>query len=332
MTKFYFLSAIALSSVFVSAQVLESDNYNALIVGNVGTDVSGATPGQGGIYTYSGANTDYKIATIDVAHGNSLQITSGAGVAAADNRYAFKVGLADAWNVRTAGNDIIKGTLELYTGTSTGNNRMASVIYGAAAGIVGISYNSQTKVVNGFANLTNNTTLATGFFSITGISALVLPANTWVSVGYTYDSVNGVITYTVNGTTSTLNINGYTVTKNLVPVEHDIASFPLAGNTASTTAAVDNVTISATNSAALGTAVVGQIGKVEISLYPNPTSDYLNFSAKVKSVQIFDAAGRNVSAGKAVNNQVDVRNLAKGVYMVKFETENGTQTQKFIKK
>lgn len=70
----------------------------------------------------------------------------------------------------------------------------------------------------------------------------------------------------------------------------------------------------------------------KLALYPNPTSDYLYFSADVKSVQIFDAAGRNVSSAKAATKKVDVRNLAKGVYVVKFETEKGTQTEKFIKK
>ena len=69
-----------------------------------------------------------------------------------------------------------------------------------------------------------------------------------------------------------------------------------------------------------------------VSLYPNPTSDFLNFSGKVSSVQIFDASGRTVSSSKVSNNQVNVTNLEKGVYIVKFETENGTQTEKFIKK
>ena len=89
--------------------------------------------------------------------------------------------------------------------------------------------------------------------------------------------------------------------------------------------------IAINNEAALATGnLLSTISK--IAVYPNPTSDYLNFSGKVFSAQIFDAAGRTVSSSKVSNNQVNVTNLEKGVYIVKFETENGTQTEKFIKK
>ena len=89
--------------------------------------------------------------------------------------------------------------------------------------------------------------------------------------------------------------------------------------------------IAVNNEAALATGNV-QSTNSKITVYPNPTSDYLNFSGKVFSAQIFDAAGRTVSSSKVSNGQVNVTNLAKGVYIVKFETENGTQTEKFIKK
>ena len=77
---------------------------------------------------------------------------------------------------------------------------------------------------------------------------------------------------------------------------------------------------------------VNNVSKDKLSLYPNPTSDYLNFNAKVSSVQIFDATGRKVTNINVDNNKVDVKNLEKGAYVIKFETEKGTQNEKFIKK
>ncbi|MDQ0475614.1 MULTISPECIES: T9SS-dependent choice-of-anchor J family protein [Chryseobacterium] len=68
-----------------------------------------------------------------------------------------------------------------------------------------------------------------------------------------------------------------------------------------------------------------------IRVYPNPTSDYINFTEKVKSVQIFDASGRKANFPQVVDNKLDVRNLAKGIYVIKFETEKGIQSLKFIK-
>ena len=68
-----------------------------------------------------------------------------------------------------------------------------------------------------------------------------------------------------------------------------------------------------------------------IEIYPNPTSDFLHFNANVSKVQIFDIAGRKTGAVEVVNNIADVRSLEKGVYIVRFETAKGSQTQKFIK-
>jgi hypothetical protein len=45
MKKFYFLSAVALSTTFFSAQILDSDNFNALNNGDVGTSTTFGSPG-----------------------------------------------------------------------------------------------------------------------------------------------------------------------------------------------------------------------------------------------------------------------------------------------
>ena len=79
------------------------------------------------------------------------------------------------------------------------------------------------------------------------------------------------------------------------------------------------------------TLAVSDAANSKMAVYPNPTSDYLNFSGKVSSVQVFDAAGKIVNVD-VVNNIADLRNLAKGVYFVKYTTEKGVQMQKIIKK
>jgi hypothetical protein len=45
MKKFYFLSAVALSTTFFSAHILDSDNFNALNNGDVGTSTTFGSPG-----------------------------------------------------------------------------------------------------------------------------------------------------------------------------------------------------------------------------------------------------------------------------------------------
>lgn len=335
MKKFYFLSAIALSTTFLSAQVIEADNYEAYTLGDVGTNFTLTTPGQGGMYLGGGSAPDYQIVNIDAPHGKSFQMISGATAAAASNRQAVKLGFGAAWAARTAGNDILKATFDFYTGTATGNMSSGVNVTNAAGGIVGLRYNSTTKLFTGQANLTNTATSAPGYFNITGISTVTYPANTWVTVGLTYDKVNGVITYTIGGVTTSLSIAGYTITKNLDGTQFNVVSQFNATNAASTTTAIDNYSVEAVNAASLGVTTVGQIeGNLDISIYPNPTSDYINIksASKVLRASIVDLSGKNIASKKVINNQVDVSVLPKGNYIITIETENGIQSKKFIKK
>ena len=71
-----------------------------------------------------------------------------------------------------------------------------------------------------------------------------------------------------------------------------------------------------------------------VSVYPNPASDVLNIKTPatidVKSVAIYDVLGKrsNVSL---VNGQINIANLAKGVYILNVETNAGTLTEKIVK-
>ncbi len=335
MNKTLFIGLILSSGLF-SAQVLESDNYNSYTLGNVGTEFTGTTPGQGGMYLLNGVASDYQIASIDAAHGQSLQITGGATAAAASSRYVWKdpaAGLEPGWANRTAGNDFLVGELEIYTGTATGAHRIGSAIYGTdGTGIVGITYNSATKTLNGLARLDNGAGTV-GFYNITGITTATWPANTWIKVGYSYDYITGAITYTINGTTVSLAVNGYTIPGGLDAFEHDIIMPYTTGNNATMTAAVDNVILEANSVAQLGTSQVGQIGDVKLSVYPNPATDVLtvNSASKVKAAKVYDVTGKQVNAS-VQGNQIDVKNLAKGVYILNVATEKGTESVKFIKK
>ena len=77
---------------------------------------------------------------------------------------------------------------------------------------------------------------------------------------------------------------------------------------------------------------VSNVNKAAISIYPNPTRDYLNVSAssKVSKIEVYDISGKKVNAD-FVDNKVDVQNLAKGSYLIKITDAFGTTTQKFIK-
>ena len=335
MKKFLLFGVVVASTISISAQVLESDNYNAYTLGNVATDATGVTPGQGGMFINAAAS-NFQIVNMAGAHANYLQVNTGATATAASNRIVTKNGLDTAWDNRTAGNNIIKGSVDIYTGTATGTNVSGVAIFGEdvdgnSVGIVGIRYNSSTKTINGLAYLTNGST--PGFYNITGVTSNTYPINTWVTVGYSYNTVSGQITYTIGGTQLTLTVAGYTTPAGLIPTEHSVYSSYGTGNNAATTFGIDNYKVEASNNSVLAVTELEVVNKDNISLYPNPVTDILNIksTSKINNIEVYDMGGKKVNSGLN-NNTVDVRSLNTGSYIINIETKDGKTSKKFIKK
>jgi len=95
------------------------------------------------------------------------------------------------------------------------------------------------------------------------------------------------------------------------------------------------------NEDSLGSVVIGSASlDVEeesaiqgISIYPNPTTDFLIFNGvdQVASFNIMDLSGKVVLKGNN-ENKVDVSGLKPGVYFIRFEDMDKSKTIKFIKK
>ena len=87
---------------------------------------------------------------------------------------------------------------------------------------------------------------------------------------------------------------------------------------------------------AYATMATSDINKSQVSLYPNPVSDYLHISTsgqKVLSVKVYNFAGSLVRNNAVINNDsVDLRNLNTGNYIISITTDKGTITKKIIKK
>ncbi|MGL2963180.1 S8 family serine peptidase [Flavobacterium sp. RSB2_4_14] len=74
-----------------------------------------------------------------------------------------------------------------------------------------------------------------------------------------------------------------------------------------------------------------------IFVYPNPTSDFLNYTIKnnieISSINIHDISGKEVFRASNVvgTAPINVASLSSGVYFVTFTSENNSVTKKFIK-
>lgn len=77
---------------------------------------------------------------------------------------------------------------------------------------------------------------------------------------------------------------------------------------------------------------VSDVNKTAMSVYPNPTADYLTFSQKITSADVYDLSGKLVASPAIVDSKIDVKSLQNGSYVVKVNTAAGSTTHKFIKK
>jgi len=86
---------------------------------------------------------------------------------------------------------------------------------------------------------------------------------------------------------------------------------------------------------------IGEFDNVEVSIYPNPATSYLNVEVASEEMQHFtakvvDMMGKTVYTDQFGHNggselyQIPVSNLAKGVYFLHLNSENGSHVQKFI--
>lgn len=77
-----------------------------------------------------------------------------------------------------------------------------------------------------------------------------------------------------------------------------------------------------------------EVNKININIYPNPTSDFIHIDTKEKidNIEVYDATGRKVISNISVDHQIDVRKLLQGIYYIRINTAGKNLTSKFIKK
>lgn len=83
----------------------------------------------------------------------------------------------------------------------------------------------------------------------------------------------------------------------------------------------------------------GDFGKGIVGIFPNPAQDVLNIQVKdgvrLNSVEVYNIAGQKVmhqDFDGATESSINVQALSAGVYVVKLATDNGTSSQRLIKK
>src|SRR5690554_825063 len=186
-SKIFYLVAVIFAAHFANAQVLYTENFDNLTVGDLSTDPTGNTPGQGGWHTkiyYLINSSNIRIAT-EPGRGKVLLLEHPGGlIGGCDAQKDLNID----WSQRTPLNDVIKVEYDFFTGDE----------------IVNPSSNLYTEEVNAFTlkftNGANGLLLARYFpysniFIFRGLNGPQLTKNNWYRLVYYIDYPNNKIHY-----------------------------------------------------------------------------------------------------------------------------------------
>ncbi|HEY5689204.1 MAG TPA: T9SS type A sorting domain-containing protein [Yeosuana sp.] len=333
------ITLLLLLSIFFSfsiyAQVLQSENFDGLTIGDVNADLTGATPGQGGWYTFNNSipplSSDFQIINEGGSQAQVLQITGPANDS--DVRALWQNGLDTDWATRTSGNDIIEIEYDLFTGPSTISLGESDVFLfnGNNDLIAGFSFNYNTKEIAGLARYDNAGNVGVFLFTL-GTAPIILSPNTWHRVGFSFNKTTGVVIWKGPGFYG--GITGAAAGTD--PLEVDFVLYTSEGNTTSAVVKFDRFTTRATAIENLLDTNVIQSRLANIKLYPNPAKDIVNIDTnlKIDDIAIFNQLGQTVMQVKGAqifNNKVDISGLSSGLYFMNIKAADKVQSIKIIK-
>lgn len=365
------LSTIFTVSLSLNAQTLLFEDSSFFSIGDIGTDLTGNTPGQGGWLPQipqpsTGSNSSFQVVDYDLGtvYGNVIKITGfnqNTGSTTLSNTRFLRKSISTQWNSRSIGNDILEVEYDFYTGDATlSRNSFAVYVY---------SNETSPRIIAGFIisknislNLPGTTTPAQYVNCVRGIAlnrdaqgsigylnvglGLTTPFqvestnNAWLKLGFCFNKSNGEVIWRV----PSLNINksmigaatGYTpATMGLLAISNGFTATP---NTVSASGLFDNLVVKAVPTDTLLAVDTIENTSSSFSILPNPANKFINVSntenSKISEIYITDINSRIVKTEKVSNLstiEIDISELNAGIYFAKIKSEKGIVTKKFLK-
>lgn len=173
-----------------------------------------------------------------------------------------------------------------------------------------------------YSTATTTITPSTGATDVGSFTNVGVTVNPTLAPGFVYPKVWTKYSFTVSGVGGTP-----------IPMKFAFRYYVTNGGPDGDNSDLIGIdTFSVDRPAVLGTSDISSQEK-SISVYPNPTTDFITIKSKskVNEAQVFDSAGRKVNANLN-NDKLDVRNLQAGSYIIKIEAKEGSFVEKFIKK
>ena len=196
---FTFASLSLVAVVTANADmVVSQQNFSNLTPGNLATDTTGATAGQGGWYIF-GSPASYAQVVSDPSagiHNGGQVLQTQAATSGTSTRFTWNDDVANTMGSNPAENNVFNMTYDFYMGgvSSTSTNRYGNYLYDTTGTkiIAGCTMQNNTGQFYLLSNYNNAGTIGNFSFS-TGTSG-ILARNTWYTFMYTFNSTTGRVT------------------------------------------------------------------------------------------------------------------------------------------
>lgn len=350
MKKYILFLASFLFLNITYSQVLYDEDFDNFTLGNLGTDPDGIIPGQGGWLTkcqYVPASKDNSRFTITAEPGRGKVLTLSSFPTPQQYTMPFtatKTGLDTLIDQRTSGNNVIKLEFDFYMtqNKTSGSSSSPTTIW--------INSNGGSLVVWSIRKDNGNISvlISDGSNNSYVVSNKSLPFDTWVTfIAYLdYNNKKSYFETSYFGTVAVSDFldqsnssNSSNLMQDFKPSEIHLGYAGIAGETTQMFNKYDNIKITALNAVPPHILSVTNVLAEQFNLYPNPATDRVNITNNenylVNQVVIYDVTGKQLST-QTFNNeseiQLNIENLASGVYMLHIETNEGTAVKKLVKK
>lgn len=337
------------------AQSLYNEDFNSYSVGDISNNNNGTLPGKGNWYAhYSGPNNAEIIS--EPGKGNVLKLpsyTSNLG----NGCFVFRNDLLPYWQQRQSGNNILKVSFDLYTGDAGDN------IGGAHSNIIRVDIMNKDNIyIIGYlyiasnnqhcirishpASRNNSQTPPYGIvhndYAYLMPNDLKLPINQWVTLEFYVDYINNKLYFAVpsmghiitrdSSIQLDLGFEGYDDSPKTLMITNGGGHF-----TKEYFPKIDNINISAQNTTP--TLSIRDYISNKYTIFPNPATDIVTISNDenigIKQIKLLDISGKIIEEAFFNNDsevQINVNDLANGIYLLQINTQNGVFIEKLIKK
>lgn len=354
MKKKVILSAITFMFFHsLTAQELYSEDFENFIIGNVGTNSSGQTEGQGGWHTYSQQTYQHGTPYNDLFQIENTA-TNGKIIALLPHLYPYLSNstyidkdLNTVITNRTLGKDVIKIEVDFYTGQHAETAHSSEVWFGLNRNtfntVAGFMFDSTTGELKGVHHDETATPLPKNNLSFLNDNnqPLILPFNTWIRCVVYADYINNEVVYEIPSLGISVTDNFYNDIDypaniaNHIPESFNANTINLVINDEDLpTYKFDNISVTALEQ----TSSTEKVLSNQFTLYPNPATDVFTIISQenkpIKQIKIYDLTGKliaNHSIENEIQIQLSVENLSSGTYFLQLLTNDEiTAVQKLV--